>query len=206
MVMEFSDSVVDVDSYQINSSQWKQFSEVSRFNMIYGDTIGNCNNSINVKFSFLCNFYTLRETIFKKWLEFVLSPEFYSWFSDGCRSRQSVKRHFPPRPSVLLQVEAAGLECCPDGDVQRGVQCIISAGAVCGLQTECGAPLLPFDGVREPSLGAPHCETYRHAVHHQGLYGRCKEALHSFLHSWVRPSHTLFKDSLHFHCKLDYTM
>ncbi|XP_076025005.1 gametogenetin-binding protein 2 [Genypterus blacodes] len=27
MVMEFSDSVVDVDSYQINNSQWKQFSE-----------------------------------------------------------------------------------------------------------------------------------------------------------------------------------
>ena len=29
MVMEFSDCVVDVDSHEINLSQWKQFSEVS---------------------------------------------------------------------------------------------------------------------------------------------------------------------------------
>lgn len=29
MVMEFSDSVMDVDSHEINTSHWKQFSEVS---------------------------------------------------------------------------------------------------------------------------------------------------------------------------------
>lgn len=32
MVMEFSDSVMDVDRHEINSSHWKQFSEVSSFN------------------------------------------------------------------------------------------------------------------------------------------------------------------------------
>lgn len=31
MVMEFSDSVMDVDSNEINMSHWKQFSEVSSF-------------------------------------------------------------------------------------------------------------------------------------------------------------------------------
>lgn len=31
MVMEFSDSVMDVDRHDINSSHWKQFTEVSRF-------------------------------------------------------------------------------------------------------------------------------------------------------------------------------
>lgn len=32
MVMEFSDSVMDVDTQEINTSHWKQFSEVSGFN------------------------------------------------------------------------------------------------------------------------------------------------------------------------------
>lgn len=31
MVMEFSDSVMDVDSHEMNASHWKQFSEVSSF-------------------------------------------------------------------------------------------------------------------------------------------------------------------------------
>lgn len=32
LVMEFSDAVMDVDSHAINTSHWKQFSEVSGFN------------------------------------------------------------------------------------------------------------------------------------------------------------------------------
>lgn len=32
MVMEFSDVVMDVDSHEINTSHWKQFSEVSGLN------------------------------------------------------------------------------------------------------------------------------------------------------------------------------
>lgn len=35
MVMEFSDSVMDVDTQEINTSHWKQFSEVSGFNSAY---------------------------------------------------------------------------------------------------------------------------------------------------------------------------
>lgn len=31
MVMEFSDSVMDVDSHERNTSRWKQFSEVRSF-------------------------------------------------------------------------------------------------------------------------------------------------------------------------------
>lgn len=61
---------------------------------------------------------------------------------------------FPPL--VSLQVEAAWLERRPDGDIQRGLQCVISAGAVRGVQTECGAPLLSFGGIWEPCPGAPH--------------------------------------------------
>lgn len=33
MVMEFSDSAIDVDSNQMNSSHWKQFSEVRSFDV-----------------------------------------------------------------------------------------------------------------------------------------------------------------------------
>lgn len=32
MVMEFSDSAMDVDSHELNTSRWKQFSEVMSFN------------------------------------------------------------------------------------------------------------------------------------------------------------------------------
>lgn len=75
-------------------------------------------------------------------------------------------------PLVSLQVEATGFEYRPDGDIQRGVRCIISAGAMRGLQTKCGAPFLPFSGIREPSLGATDSETHGHALCHQGLFGR----------------------------------
>lgn len=89
-------------------------------------------------------------------------------------------------PLVLLQVEATGLEYRPDGDIQRGLQHIISAGAMRWLQTKCGAPLLTFSGIREPGPGAPHSETHRHAFCHQSLFSRRKEALHPLLRPWVR--------------------
>lgn len=99
-------------------------------------------------------------------------------------------------PLVSLKIEATGLEYHSDGDIQRGVQCIVSAGAMRGLQTECGAPLLTFSGVREPRPGAPDSEVLRHALCHQGLYSRCKEALHPLLCSWVRDREMGF---FHFH-------
>lgn len=86
---------------------------------------------------------------------------------------------------VPLQVEAAGLECCLDGDVQRRVQCVSSVGALRGLQAECGTPLFTSSGIGEPSPGAPHRETHRHAVAHQDLFGRREEALHPLLCSRV---------------------
>lgn len=101
-----------------------------------------------------------------------------------------------PLPLVSLQIEAAGLEYHSDSDIQRGVQCIISAGAMRGLQTECGAPLLTFSGIREPSLGAPDSEILTHALCHQGLFSRCKEALHPLLCSRVRDREIYF---FHFH-------
>lgn len=110
--------------------------------------------------------------------------------------QQSGNRCVIPWPLVLLQVEATGLECGPDGDIQRGVQCIISAGAVRGMQTERGAPLLTFSGIREPSPGAPYSETHRHALCHQDLFSRRKEALHPLLCPWVRCREMFF----HFHC------
>lgn len=105
-----------------------------------------------------------------------------------------------PSPLVSLKVEATGLEYRPDGDVQRGVHCIISASAMRGLQTKCGAPLLTFGGIREPGPGAPHSETNGHALCHQGLFSRCKEALHPLLRPWVRYREMCF---FHFHCKID---
>lgn len=89
-------------------------------------------------------------------------------------------------PLVSLQVEATGLKYCPDGDIQRGLQCIISAGAMRGLQTKCGAPLLTFGGIWKPSPGAPHSGTHWHALCYQSLFSRCKEALHPLLRPWVR--------------------
>lgn len=35
MVMEFSDSVMDVDEHEINTYHWKQFSEVRSLNFIH---------------------------------------------------------------------------------------------------------------------------------------------------------------------------
>lgn len=61
-------------------------------------------------------------------------------------------------PVELLQAEAAGPERGLDGDVQRGVGCVVSAGSVCGLQTKRGAPLLTLSGIRKPSPEAPHGE------------------------------------------------
>lgn len=87
---------------------------------------------------------------------------------------------------VSLQVEGTGLEYRPDGDIQRGVQCIISAGAMRGLQAECGAPLLTLGRVGEPGPGASHSETRRNALCYQGLFSRCKETLHPLLRAWVR--------------------
>lgn len=91
-----------------------------------------------------------------------------------------------PWPLVSLQVEATGLEYRPAGDVERGLRCFISAGAMRGLQKKCGAPILAFSGIRDPGLGAAHSETHGYALCHQGLFVRCKEALHPFLHPWVR--------------------
>lgn len=102
-------------------------------------------------------------------------------------------------PLVSLQVEAAGLDYRPDGDIQRGVRCIISAGAMRGLQTKCGAPLLPFSGIGESSLGATHSETHRHAFCHQGLFVRRKEALHPLLRPRVRYTEMCY---FHFHFQL----
>lgn len=88
-------------------------------------------------------------------------------------------------PSASQHAEAAGPEqrhdCVVQGDVQRPVP----AGAVRGLQAECGAPLLPAGGVWEPGSGAPHCEAHRRALCHQGLRGQRKEALHPLLRPWV---------------------
>lgn len=91
-----------------------------------------------------------------------------------------------PCLSVSLQVEAAGRQHRLDGDIQRGVRCFISAGAVRGLQKKCGAPLLTFGGIRKPGSRAPHSETYGHAHRHQALFGRREEALHPLLRSRVR--------------------
>lgn len=110
---------------------------------------------------------------------------------------QSGNRCVIPWPLVSLQVEATGLEYGPDGDIQRGVQCIISAGAMCGLQAKCGAPLLTFSGIGEPGPGAPYCETRGHALCHQGLFSRRKEALHPLLCPWVRCREMCF---FYFHC------
>ncbi len=87
---------------------------------------------------------------------------------------------------VSLQVEATGLEYRPDGDIERGLWCVISAGAVRGLQTERGASLLSFSGIRKPGPGTPHSETHWHAVCHQDLCSGCEEALHPLLRPWVR--------------------
>lgn len=91
-----------------------------------------------------------------------------------------------PWPLVPLQVEATGFEYCHDGDIQRSVRCIISAGAMRGLQTKCGAPLLAFSGIGKPSLGAPYSETHGHALCHQRLFSRRKKALHPLLRPRVR--------------------
>ena len=95
-------------------------------------------------------------------------------------------RHVSSFSVVLLQVEATGFEYRHDGDVQRGVRCIIPAGSVRGLQTERGAPLLTFSGIRKPCPGAPHGETHGHALCHQSLFSRRKEALHALLRPRVR--------------------
>ncbi|XP_038553992.1 gametogenetin-binding protein 2-like [Micropterus salmoides] len=113
MVMEFSDSVMDVDSQEINTPHWKQFSE-------YHSKLKQ--QDLNIALM-------------------VTSREVYS---------------------------------------------AISAGAMCGLQTKRGASLLTFSGIREPGPGAPHTETHRHALCHQDLFSRRKEALHPLLCPWVR--------------------
>lgn len=87
---------------------------------------------------------------------------------------------------VLLQAEAAGPEYCLDGVAQRGVRCIITAGAMRGLPTKCGAPLFPFSGNGEPSAGAARSETQGHAHALKGLFGRHEKALYPLLHPWVR--------------------
>ena len=101
--------------------------------------------------------------------------------------------------SVSLQVEAAGLEYCPHGDIQGGVRCIISAGGMCGVQTKCGAPLLSFSGIGQPGLRATHSETHGHALCHQGLFGRCEETLYPLLCPRVRYSQMHY---FHFHCQI----
>lgn len=54
-----------------------------------------------------------------------------------------------------------------------------------GLQTKCGASLLTSSGIGKPSPGAPHCETHRHALCYQDMFGRCEETLHALLRPWV---------------------
>lgn len=88
--------------------------------------------------------------------------------------------------SVPLQVEATGPEHRADGDIQRGLRCIISAGAMRGLQKKRGAPLLTLSRIRQPGPGAADSETHRNALCHQILFSRCKEALHPLLHPRVR--------------------
>lgn len=86
---------------------------------------------------------------------------------------------------VSLKAEATGLEYRPDGDVQGGVRCIVSNGAMCGLQTKCGTSVFTPRGIGDPSLGATHSENHGCALCHQGLFGRRKEALHTVLCQWV---------------------
>lgn len=165
MVMEFSDAVMDVDSHEINTSHGKQFSAVSGLNFAW------CTKACE----FLLFAYNF---VFKR------SQKVCSCVRVTCQ--QSGNGCMILWLLVSLQVEATGLKYCPDGDIQRGLQCIISAGAMRGLQTKCGAPLLTFGGIWKPGPGAPHSETHGHALCYKSLFSRCKEAVHPLLCPWVR--------------------